>query len=194
MEESQAVARLKRGDIGGLEALVRKYQVQATRAADLIVRDRALADDIVQTAFLRAYERIEQFDAKRPFAPWFLRMVINDAIKTANKRKHYVSLETRIEDELRLADWLTDPGPDPLDSAQRAEMSEAVWAAIGKLTPAQRAAIVQHYFPGLSEAEVASKAPTSAGTIRWRLHVAKVRLRALLNPIWSPQSGVERER
>jgi RNA polymerase sigma-70 factor, ECF subfamily len=57
MEESQAIARLKRGDIGGLEVLVRKYQAQATRTAFLIVRDRALAEDIVQAAFVRAYER-----------------------------------------------------------------------------------------------------------------------------------------
>jgi hypothetical protein len=53
MEEQEAIARLKRGDIGGLEALVRKHQVQAVRTAYLITRDRALAEDIVQTAFLR---------------------------------------------------------------------------------------------------------------------------------------------
>jgi len=50
MEEQKAIARLKRGDIGGLEALVRKYQVQAVRTAYLITRDRALAEDIVQAA------------------------------------------------------------------------------------------------------------------------------------------------
>ena len=81
MEEQKAIARLKRGDISGLEALVRKYQVQAVRAAYLIIRDRALAEDIVQAAFLRAYERIGQFDAGRPFGPWFLRSVVNDAVK-----------------------------------------------------------------------------------------------------------------
>jgi len=67
MEEQEAIARLKRGDISGLEALVRKYQVQAVRAAYLITHDRGLAEDIVQAAFLRAYERIGQFDAGRPF-------------------------------------------------------------------------------------------------------------------------------
>lgn len=44
MEEQDAIARLRRGDIGGLEAVVRCYQVQAVRVADLIVRDRALPD------------------------------------------------------------------------------------------------------------------------------------------------------
>lgn len=69
--EQQALARLKERDIGGLEFLVRRYQVQAVRAAYLVTRDRGLAEEVVQSAFLRAYERIEQFDARRPFRPWF---------------------------------------------------------------------------------------------------------------------------
>ena len=63
MEEQEAIARLKRGDVGGLEVLVRGHQVRAVRTVFLITRDRALAEDIVQAAFLRAYERIGQFDS-----------------------------------------------------------------------------------------------------------------------------------
>ncbi len=81
MEEQEAIARLKRGDVGGLEALVHKYQVKAVRTAYLVVRDRALAEDIVQAAFLRAYERIGQFDAGRPFGPWFLRSVAYEFLR-----------------------------------------------------------------------------------------------------------------
>ena len=87
MEEREAIERLKRGDIGGLEALVKRHQVEAIRAAYLIVRDRALAEDIVQGAFLRAYERIGRFDADRPFGPWFMKVVANDALKAARKRE-----------------------------------------------------------------------------------------------------------
>ena len=92
MEEREAIARLNRGDIAGLETLVRQYQVQAVRTAYLITRDRALAEDIVQAAFLRVYERIGQFDTKRPFGPWFLRSVVNDAIKAATRHEHQVYL------------------------------------------------------------------------------------------------------
>jgi RNA polymerase sigma-70 factor (ECF subfamily) len=99
MEEQEAIARLKRGDVGGLEALVRRYQVQAVRTAYLITRDRALAEDIVQAAFLRAYERIDQFDAGRPFGPWFLRSVANDAVKAAARRERLVPLEFSAEGE-----------------------------------------------------------------------------------------------
>ena len=92
MEEREAIARLKRGDIGGLEPLVRAHYVPVVRAAYLITRDHGLAEDIVQAAFVRAYERIGQFDAGRPFAPWFLRGVVNDATKLAARRARQVPL------------------------------------------------------------------------------------------------------
>jgi DNA-directed RNA polymerase specialized sigma24 family protein len=70
--ELEAIDRLKHGDIGGLEAIVKTYQLRATRAAYLVVGDWQTAEDVVQAAFLQVYERIDQFDASRPFAPWFV--------------------------------------------------------------------------------------------------------------------------
>jgi len=190
MEEQEAIARLKRGDIGGLETLVRQYQVRAVRTAYLITRDRALAEDIVQAAFVRAYERIGQFDAGRPFGPWFLRSVVNDAVKAAARRKRLVPLEAGYEgEETSLADLLADPGPGPADLAEAAGTRQAVWAALGKLPPAQRAAIVLRYYLGLSEAEMAGELACPPGTVKWRLHAARKRLRTLLCPLWPAASG-----
>ena len=62
MEEREAIRRLKRGDVGGLEALVRAHRDRAQRAAYLVVRDRALAEDVVQGAFLKTCEKIGGFD------------------------------------------------------------------------------------------------------------------------------------
>ena len=184
MEEQEAIARLKRGDVGGLEPLVRQYQVQAVRAAYLITRDRALAEDIVQAAFLRVYERIGQFDAGRPFGPWFLRSVANDAVKSVTRGKHQISLETS-----SLADLVADPNPGPADMAEAAEVRQAVWTALDKLPPAQRAATVLRYYAGLSEAEMAGELACPPGTVKWRLHAARKRLRRLLRPLWSAASG-----
>ncbi len=190
MEEQEAIARLKRCDIGGLEALVRQYQVRAVQTAYLITRDRALAEDIVQAAFLRAYERIGQFDAGRPFGPWFLRSVVNDAVKAAARRKRLVPLEASPEGEgASLADLLADPSPGPDDLMEAAETRQTVWTALGKLPPAQRAAIVQRYYLGLSEAEMAGELACPPGTVKWRLHAARKRLRTLLRPLWPAASG-----
>jgi len=190
VEEQKAIARLKRGDIGGLEALVRKYQVQAVRTAYLIVRDRALAEDIVQAAFLRAYERIGQFDAGRSFGPWFLRSVVNDSIKAAARRERQVSLEASSGgEETSLADLLADPGPGPDDLVEASEIRQTVWATLGKLPPAQRAAIVLRYYLDLTEAEMADELACPPGTVKWRLHAARKRLRTLLRPLWPAASG-----
>jgi len=193
MEEQEAIARMKRGDIGGLEALVRQHQVQAVRTAYLITRDRALAEDIVQAAFLRAYERISQFDAGRPFGRWFLRSVANDALKATTYRKRAVSLEASAEGgNVSLADLLADPNPSPAALVEATETCEAVWSALGKLPPAQRATIVLRYYLGLSEAEMAAELACPPGTVKWRLHAARNRLRTLLRHLRPAASGSRR--
>jgi RNA polymerase sigma-70 factor (ECF subfamily) len=88
-EEHQAIARLKQGDLAGLEFLVRQYQAQAVQTAYLILGDRFLAEDIAQTAFLKAAWKIDQFDAQRPFRPWFLRVVKNVSFLWMNLHQPY---------------------------------------------------------------------------------------------------------
>ena len=188
MEERPAIARLRRGDISGLETLVQLYQLKAVRAAYLILQDRAAAEDVVQTAFLRVHDRIHQYDPERPFEPWFLRIVINDAVKAANRGKRQVSMETSIAsdagDDLTLADLLADPAPEPADEVERLEIQQAVWAAMGKLSPKQRAVAVMRYYLGYGESEMASTLTVPVGTVKWRLHAARERLQHLLTPVW----------
>jgi RNA polymerase sigma-70 factor (ECF subfamily) len=93
MDERDAIEHLRRGDIRGLESLVRTHQVRAIRSAYLVTRDVALAQDIVQAAFVRAYEGIAQLDPDRPFAPWFVTGVVNAAIRAAARRDRHVSFE-----------------------------------------------------------------------------------------------------
>jgi RNA polymerase sigma-70 factor (ECF subfamily) len=181
-DELAAIARLQRGDIGGLEQLVRTYHARAVRCAYLVVHDRTLALDIAQTAFVRAFERIRQFDANRPFAPWFFKLVLRDARKAAERRAHGVRLEAGITPAGRGA-GAVDPGPGPADLWERRELAQAVVAALAALRPAERVAIIQRYYLGLSEAEMAAASRTPLGTIKWRLHTARQRLRPLLQPL-----------
>ncbi len=62
MDDQIAISRLKQGDLNGLETLVNRYQAQAVHAAYLILYDRALAEDVAQSAFVKIAERIHQFD------------------------------------------------------------------------------------------------------------------------------------
>jgi RNA polymerase sigma-70 factor (ECF subfamily) len=169
--ERAAVERLRGGDIGGLEWLVRHHQVRAVRTAYLITHDLALAQDVVQSAFLRAYERIEQFDPGRPFGPWFLKGVLRDAIKAAGRRERLVPLPGPDDAPLGGVAPLADTVAAPETLWERAETAAEV-----------RAALIQRYFLGLSEAEMAAALARPPSTVKWRLYAARERLRALLRP------------
>lgn len=180
MEERAAIARLQAGQIAGLEVLVRAHYARAVRTAHLITRDRDLAEDVVQEAFLRAYERIGQFDAARPFGPWFLRSVANAAVTAAARRERHLSWEGLAAGET--APSAADPGPSVDDAVAGAETQQELWAALGRLPPAQRAVIVRRYYLDQSEQELARALACPPGTVKWRLHAARARLRALLRP------------
>jgi RNA polymerase sigma-70 factor (ECF subfamily) len=176
-----SVARLKAGDIGGLASLVEAYQIQAIRTAYLIVRDRQLAQDITQSAFIRAYERIDQFRSGAPFGPWFLRSVVNDALKAAERAHRTSSLDTGSDGEgVAPAMELVDKSPGPGALLEAAEDTAALWAMLGRLPAKQRAVIVLRYYVGLSDVEIASYLEAPPATVRWRLFAARNRLRALL--------------
>lgn len=176
--EREAIRALKKGAIRGLETLVRKYQVQAVRAADLITRDRALAEDIVQAAFLRAFKRIDQFDESKPFGPWFLRSVINDAVKMVTRRRETPSLDTL--PEISLEEILPASEPEPEECVEQQETHRQVWEALGQLPAEQRAVVVLRYYLELSLEEIREEVAAPSGTIKWRLHKARTRLKKIL--------------
>lgn len=184
MDDAEAIARLKRGSISGLEALVCRYQEEALQAAYLICRDYPLAEDIVQSAFIRVYERIDQFDATRPFAPWFLRSVVNDALMAVT-RQHHGSLDAALADN---PDLLASSDPDLESLVEAAETRQELWALIERLAPGQRTALVMRYYLEYSDMEIAEALACPAGTVRRRLHDARRRLRRLL-PAWLRRSS-----
>ncbi|MEO8287468.1 MAG: sigma-70 family RNA polymerase sigma factor [Chloroflexota bacterium] len=189
-EERNAIKCLKQGDIGGLEVLVRRYQVQALEAACIITRNYQMAEDVVQSAFLHAYERINQFDSSRAFGPWFLRSVVNRALTTVSESniEKSVPIESDLGQE-ELSNWgsgqtsgvgLTSKEPAPEDIFEATETREEIFAALDKLTPVQRSAIVLRYYLDLSDDEVSRRFDVPAGTVRRRLHDARERLKGLL--------------
>jgi RNA polymerase sigma-70 factor, ECF subfamily len=80
IDESALVARVQRGETAAYATLVERHLPRALRVAWRVLRHREEAEDAVQDAFLRALERIEQYDPSRPFSPWFFRIVVTTAI------------------------------------------------------------------------------------------------------------------
>ncbi len=181
MEDQIAISRIKQGDLTGLEMLVNRYQVQAVHAAYAIVYDRALAEDIAQTAFVKVVERVHQFDEERLFAAWFFRIVINDALKIAKKQNRMVSLNEQLDEPTaQLANWLIDPNLKPEQILEQQEVREIILEAMQSLTLEQRAVIVMRYFLEMSEADMVAKMDRPLSTIKWWLMDARDRLHKLI--------------
>jgi RNA polymerase sigma-70 factor (ECF subfamily) len=170
LEEQQAITRLKQGDLGGMEPLVKIYQARAVYAAYLIVRDMKLAEDIVQSAFLHATQTIHQFDAQRAFGPWFLRSVVNAAIKAAWQEQRFVALETDADDSLNpIILWMLDPRPVPTRSSKRTKLAGWYGRRWKQLPPEQRATIVMRHFLEMKESEMTEQLGRPLTTVRWWL-------------------------
>ena len=133
---------------------------------------------MVQTAFLKIARKINQFDSQYPFRPWFLRTVVNDAIKVAKHQQKSVSLDEPTDEAV--SDWLMDKTPRPEELAEASDLRRKVWAALHQLSPEQRAVIVQRHFLEMSEAEMVEKLQVPASTVKWWLHSARKSLKALL--------------
>ena len=183
MEDRIAISRLKQGDLTGLESLVNHYQVRAVHAAYLILYDRALAEDVVRAAFVKVAERAHQFDEERSFAPWFFRIVVNDALQADRKQKRTISLDEQSDEAVaQLAQWLVDPNAHPEQLLEEKETRQMILNAIRSLPPAQRRVIVMRYFLDMSEADMSTNMDRPLSTIKWWLRDARKRLYDLMRP------------
>jgi RNA polymerase sigma-70 factor, ECF subfamily len=173
MLDEEAIAALRAGDAAGLESLVERYQIQALRTALIITGDRPTAEDVVEEAFVRAFQRIGQFKPGVPFAPWLYRIVVNEALSATRRRRRLVPLpagqDTRVD---------SAPGPEQL--AELSELQAALLAAVRELPAPKRAAVVLRYYLDLDERAVAATLGWPLGTVKTRLHRARVRLRGLI--------------
>ncbi len=176
MDDKQAIRHLKRGDLGGLEILMEEYQVKAARAAFLITHDESVAQDVVQEAFIRICERIRQFDESKPFEPYLIRSVIHAALNAVRGSGKFTSLE----DESAEVENLLDRAVSVESQVESTQLQREILEALSKLTPRQRAVIVQRYYLEMSEQEMALALDAAPGTVKWLLNAARERLRQLL--------------
>ena len=160
------------GSEEAMEALFRAHWGPAYRAAFLVVRDSAAAEDIAQEAFLAAIRSLERFDRRRPFAPWLHRIVVNRAIDWSRARALRREVAEPVETEA--------PADRP------AGWSDEVVGALGALDPDQRAAVVLRHLLEYTPGEIALLLDIPRGTVNSRVRRALDRLAAELE---SPGEG-----
>ncbi len=161
--------------------LVSRYQARLYNAALRLVQSPEDAADVVQDAFLNAYQSLHTFKGDAEFFTWLYRIAFNTAISLKRKKRPALSLEAHAG----------DPGIDPDDPSEyvkpgaaleRTEDERQLSSAIARLSPEHREVLLLKDIEGMKYEDIAEVLRVPIGTIRSRLHRARLELRDLLVP------------
>jgi RNA polymerase sigma factor (sigma-70 family) len=185
IDDAEAIARSRDGDLDAYAVLVARYTLRAHRAAFLLGAGEE-SDDVVQEAFVKAFRHLSRFRAGEPFAPWLLRIVANETRNLTRSRRRRTALALRLS--------AAEPGAvaaeGPADQVLAAERRTQLVAAVNALPDRERRVLVCRYFLDLSEAETAHVLERPLGSVKSRTFRALNRLRGLL--VAGQQDGVSR--
>lgn len=171
-QERDLLVACQAGDMSAYARLVYLYQDIALRTAYLMTNDRQAAEDIAQNAFLNTLRSIHRFDTARPFRPWFLTILTNEARMFLRGQRRTVAEE--------LDTSLPDDGAPLLTRVIEADERARIRAALARLDEPYRTAAVLYYYNDLSVDEVAQVTCCRPGTVKSRLFTARARLRDAL--------------
>lgn len=135
----------------------------------MMTRQRALADDVTQETFLRAYSKYHLYDSSKPLRPWLYRIAVNIA-RNLLRRKTWMKLFAGVSQEVTAY--------SAESSALQNENALELWRAVAGLSPKLREVITLHYYAGLPLPETAEALGIPLGTCKSRLHAALRKLRA----------------
>jgi RNA polymerase sigma-70 factor, ECF subfamily len=170
--------RVAAGDERAFDQLVERYQARAYRTAWLILRDADEARDLSQEAFVRLYQAAGRFRGEARFSTWFHRILVNLCLDHRRKWRFWRQHAAPAEE----IDLVATPEAHPVDLIARAQTSRALWDAVGRLSPKQRAVLVLLVQEGLETAEIAAALRVSEATVRVHLHRAVTALRKRFGP------------
>jgi len=188
--DAELVQQARAGSQPAYRDLVSRYATPAVNLATRMVRDRALAEDLAQEAFARAFERLATYDQQRRFVSWFFQILHNVTIDYL-RRKH---LPTVSLDDLQEAGALPPAAVSTADSpeaqAEQAALARALDLALARIRPEYREAVVLCYREELSIEEVAEIMSLPSGTVKTYLFRARKELAQILSAQgWSKMSA-----
>lgn len=168
-DEGRLIERVREGDAQAFGELVQRYQRRAFAIAYRLLRHIQDAEDLVQESFIAALDRLDSFDIRRPFGPWFFRIVMNRG-RNAIAARQVRETET-LDDDVHAG------GASPARLVEQRELGERIGLALEELSERQRLVVQLHEIEGFTTAEVAGMLEIAEPTVRWTLHAARKRLR-----------------
>lgn len=192
-DEMALVRAAKQGEVSAFEQLVKRYDRNVFRIAQHITQNREDAEDVVQDAFLKAYENLDQFQGNSKFYTWLVRIAVNESLMKLRRRKtsKTVSMDEDVETEegsmpREFADW----SPNPEQQFGQSELSDILRKTIQGLPSSFRTVFVLRDVEGLSTEETAEMLDLSIPAVKSRLLRARLQLRERLNRYFKkPKNG-----
>jgi RNA polymerase sigma-70 factor (ECF subfamily) len=168
--DEEIVARVRAGETGLFELLMRRYNQRVYRVICAMLGDRGEAEDVTQDAYVRAFEHLDQFAGRARFSTWLTRIAVHEASARLRRRGRLVPIEDTME---------TLPSPDagPEQGAADHELGRVLEAAVAALPHAFGSVFMLRDVEGLSTAETAACLEINAETVKTRLHRARALLR-----------------
>ena len=179
-DELSLVRAAKAGNIDAFEQLVRRYDRNVFRIAQHITQNREDAEDVVQEAFLKAFQNLQNFHEQSKFYTWLVRIAVNEALMKLRRRRtgKLVSLDEDVQTEedsvpREVADW----APNPEQLYNQAELHDILQKTIQGLPASFRTVFVLRDVEGLSTEETAEALDLSIPAVKSRLLRARLQLR-----------------
>ena len=179
-DEADWIQRAQKGDRAAFGRLVRLHHRRIYACAAHMLADRAEAEDAVQETFLRAYRAIDRFDGRAELSTWLYRICINVSLNALRRRKRTDAADVN---DPRVPEPAADPaqgGSDPRHAVEGAQLYRRLAAALDELSPSLRSTVVLVLLEGMPQKEAAEALGCSEGTIAWRIHESRRRLREKL--------------
>jgi RNA polymerase sigma-70 factor, ECF subfamily len=176
LKDEEVVARVLSGETALFEILMRRYNQRLYRVSRVILRDDAEAEDVMQDAYVRAYEHLDQFAGKAAFATWLTRIAIHEALARKRRRGRHEELDALPMNGESMS-IMKSSAPGPEDQTATAQARELLEQAIERLPENYRTVVVLREVEEMSVADTAASLGVSEAVIKTRLHRAHAMLR-----------------
>lgn len=181
-DERTLVIAAQAGEVSAFEALVTRYEKRIYRLAWNITQNRSDAEDVVQDAFLKAFEHLGSFQGNSRFYTWLVRIAVNQALMKLRKRRpRELSLDEPLEtEESSMSRGIEDWGPNPEERFEQTELNKILTEAIAELDLRLRAVFQLRDVEGFSTEETAEALGLTIPATKTRLLRARLKLRDTL--------------
>jgi RNA polymerase sigma-70 factor (ECF subfamily) len=179
-DDRRLIAASLKGDTAAFGDLVRRYQDRLYNTVYRLLDNADDAQDVVQDAFVNAYQSLEGFKGDSQFFTWLYRIAVNTAISHKRKQRLTLSIDAGRNGEGRLEPLDTSDASHPGHALERAEEERRVRQALNRLSAEHRTVLIMKDMEGQKYEVMAEVLGVPIGTIRSRLHRARTELRELL--------------